>query len=382
MRTPRLVSLTIGLVLVSVLATASGTAAHAATKTQRLRRLGHLVGPITAGHIIEPASAVPVNLAANGYVEQEFFASGTAHAFTATSRPSRRPLVDHTVDFGPLPDPDHRPPPGHRREVQRHRGRRVDERLGRESAPDWDYLNPDADSGRLRLRGRVGPGAGRRRRHADPRRRRPSAGLVAPGAGRGTGRFIIPATSTPWTCSPRSAGRSGARAPGQSWAPSTRATSWPSASPSPPSSSPPSPTPSSRTTHAFDGIFIHSRGGGGAGLGGGIGPERRACASAPTYRAGVHVRDPDRSDRARLRRGPATQHRPDPHLGGGRDLARRRLPRGQQRRGPGLHPAHQRRAAAPGGPGRVRGLRQVGGPWHAAALTAAVPAGQHRIRPT
>lgn len=88
MRTPRLVSLTIGLVLVSVLATASGTAAHAATKTSVYDASATLSGPITAGHIIEPASGVSVNLAAHGYVEQEFFASGTAHAFTATSAPA------------------------------------------------------------------------------------------------------------------------------------------------------------------------------------------------------------------------------------------------------------------------------------------------------
>jgi hypothetical protein len=34
-------------------------------------------GPMTAGSIIEPAS-VPTDLPANGYVEQEFLASGTA----------------------------------------------------------------------------------------------------------------------------------------------------------------------------------------------------------------------------------------------------------------------------------------------------------------
>jgi len=39
-------------------------------------------GPVTAGSIIEPVS-VPANLPANGYVEQEFLASGTASAYEA-----------------------------------------------------------------------------------------------------------------------------------------------------------------------------------------------------------------------------------------------------------------------------------------------------------
>ena len=47
-----------------------------------------LTGPITTGHVIEPLTANPANLAANGYIEQEFFASGTATALQATSSPS------------------------------------------------------------------------------------------------------------------------------------------------------------------------------------------------------------------------------------------------------------------------------------------------------
>lgn len=46
-----------------------------------------LVGPITAGHIIEPTSPVGVDLAANGYVEQELFASGTATAYQLSKPP-------------------------------------------------------------------------------------------------------------------------------------------------------------------------------------------------------------------------------------------------------------------------------------------------------
>jgi hypothetical protein len=43
-----------------------------------------LSGPITAGRMIEPASPVPIDLAARGYIIEEFFASGTASAFEAT----------------------------------------------------------------------------------------------------------------------------------------------------------------------------------------------------------------------------------------------------------------------------------------------------------
>src|ERR1022692_654053 len=82
---PGRVTLTVGLVLMSVFATASHTPAQAATETTVYDASATLSGPITAGHIIEPGSGVAVNLAAHGYVEQEFFASGTAHAFTATS---------------------------------------------------------------------------------------------------------------------------------------------------------------------------------------------------------------------------------------------------------------------------------------------------------
>ena len=38
-------------------------------------------GPVTAGRIIEPASVVQADLAKNGYLEEEFFASGTARGY-------------------------------------------------------------------------------------------------------------------------------------------------------------------------------------------------------------------------------------------------------------------------------------------------------------
>jgi len=44
--------------------------------------------PPDTGHTIEPVSANPSGLTAHGYVEQEYFASGTAYSFTGRSTPS------------------------------------------------------------------------------------------------------------------------------------------------------------------------------------------------------------------------------------------------------------------------------------------------------
>jgi Alpha/beta hydrolase domain len=102
-----------------------------------------LTGPVTTGHIIEPASPVSVNLASNGYVEQEFFASGTAHAFAATSSPSdgRWTITPTTSAFYRTRIVVRRPS-----SPARFNGTVVVEWLnvsGGESAPDWDYLNPE-----------------------------------------------------------------------------------------------------------------------------------------------------------------------------------------------------------------------------------------------
>jgi len=54
---------------------------NAVTAGQPAVPLASLSGPITAGRMIEPASAVPVDLDAEGYVQQEFFVAGEASAF-------------------------------------------------------------------------------------------------------------------------------------------------------------------------------------------------------------------------------------------------------------------------------------------------------------
>ena len=98
--------------------------------------------PPDTGHVIEPLSANPTDLAAHGYVEQEYFASGTAHSFTSRSTPSdgrwtiavggSAPYRTRIIVRRPS-DPAH------------FDGNVVVEWMNvsaGESAPDWDYLDP------------------------------------------------------------------------------------------------------------------------------------------------------------------------------------------------------------------------------------------------
>jgi len=98
--------------------------------------------PPDAGTVDEPLSATPTDLAAHGYVEQEYFASGTAYAFHGGSAPSdgrwtmtvglsapytTRILVRRPADSSAFD------------------GNVVVEWMNvsaGETAPDWDYLNP------------------------------------------------------------------------------------------------------------------------------------------------------------------------------------------------------------------------------------------------
>jgi hypothetical protein len=94
------------------------------------------------GHVIEPESAVPTGLAANDYVEQEFFASGTAHNFRTTSAPSDGRWTIEPTTSAPYTTRIlvRRPAnPAH------FSGTVVVEWMNvtaGESAPDWMYLNP------------------------------------------------------------------------------------------------------------------------------------------------------------------------------------------------------------------------------------------------
>jgi hypothetical protein len=100
-------------------------------------------GPVTVGHIIEPESALPTGLAAHDYVEQEYFASGTAHAFTATSAPS-----NGNWTIAPTTSAAYKTRIIVRRPANpaHFNGTVVVEWMNEsegESAPDWMYLNPE-----------------------------------------------------------------------------------------------------------------------------------------------------------------------------------------------------------------------------------------------
>ena len=101
-----------------------------------------LSGPITTGHIVEPLSAKPLGLAAHAYVEKEFFASGTAATFRTTSTPA-----DGDWSITPTTTAPYKTRIIVRRPADpaRFNGTVIVEWMNvsaGESAPDWDYLNP------------------------------------------------------------------------------------------------------------------------------------------------------------------------------------------------------------------------------------------------
>jgi hypothetical protein len=102
-----------------------------------------LTGPITTGHIVEPETGLPSQLTTYGYEEQEYFAAGTATAFTAKSEPS-----DGKWSVTPASTAAYRTRLIVRRPTDpaNFNGTVVVEWMNvsaGESAPDWDYLNPE-----------------------------------------------------------------------------------------------------------------------------------------------------------------------------------------------------------------------------------------------
>ncbi len=123
-------------------ATASTTTGRSTTGTAAWKAPATFSAPPDAGVIDQPISADPPDMAAHGYVEQEYFASGTAYELSATSTPS-----DGRWTF----DVAH--PARYRTRILVRRptdpamfdGNVVVEWMNvsaGESAPDWDYLNP------------------------------------------------------------------------------------------------------------------------------------------------------------------------------------------------------------------------------------------------
>lgn len=103
-----------------------------------------LLGPVTTGRFFEPISAVPVDLAAHGYVSEEFFVAGTASAFTGAS-----PLgPDGRWSVTPRESAQYRTRIVVRRpgDPDRFNGTVLVEWFnvssGREANPDWTYLSP------------------------------------------------------------------------------------------------------------------------------------------------------------------------------------------------------------------------------------------------
>jgi Alpha/beta hydrolase domain len=100
-------------------------------------------GPFTVGHVIEPLTALPTNLASNDYVEQEFSASGKAHAFRATSTPPNGKWSITPTSSAPYRTRILVRRPANPKNFS---GTVVVEWMNEsagESAPDWDYLNPE-----------------------------------------------------------------------------------------------------------------------------------------------------------------------------------------------------------------------------------------------
>jgi hypothetical protein len=98
--------------------------------------------PPNTGQTNEPVSANPSNLAAHRYVEQEYFASGTAHEFTSRSTPSDGRW---TVAIGGSAPYRTRIIVRRPSDPAKFDGNVVVEWMNvsvGESAPDWDYLDP------------------------------------------------------------------------------------------------------------------------------------------------------------------------------------------------------------------------------------------------
>ncbi len=123
-------------------ATATSSAGRSPTQSTRWEAPATFTTPPDSGKTIEPVSANPTGLAAHGYVEQEYFASGTAYDFTSTSTPSDGKWTFAVDDSAPYRTRILVRRPGN---PAMFNGTVVVEWMNvsaGESAPDWDYLNP------------------------------------------------------------------------------------------------------------------------------------------------------------------------------------------------------------------------------------------------
>ena len=138
-----LVGLVVAILLVSTGCAGAASATLAASAhTVTFESAATFSQPPNVGHIIEPISAEPLVLAADGYEQQEYFASGTATAFKATSTPSdgKWSITPTTTAHYATRILVRRPS-----DPAKFNGTVLVEWMNvsdGESAPDWQYLNP------------------------------------------------------------------------------------------------------------------------------------------------------------------------------------------------------------------------------------------------
>ena len=106
-------------------------------------------GPVTAGGIIEPVSVVQADLAASDFLEEEFFASGTARGYARPDRPAAdgREAGQQAVQSGPAIPFTTRVVIRRPADPSRFSGTVLVEWLnvssGFEAAPDWSFLHEE-----------------------------------------------------------------------------------------------------------------------------------------------------------------------------------------------------------------------------------------------
>ena len=130
------------LAALAVLAACSSTAKPRNETTSVFSTAARLTGPVTTGHIVEPLSGINQDMAGFGYVEHEYFVSGTAHAFRATSAPADGRWAIEQTTSAPY---ETRIVVRRPSDPSKFNGTVVVEWMNvsaGETAPDWDYLNP------------------------------------------------------------------------------------------------------------------------------------------------------------------------------------------------------------------------------------------------
>src|ERR1700722_3788747 len=142
-RLDRLVRTSLGALVVLLTLSVPSWATASTRQKVSYQAAATLTGPVTAGQISEPLTALPTNLAASNYVEQEFFAAGTAMAFKPVSMPSNgRWTITPTTTAAYKTRIIVRRPAS----PAKFNGTVIVEWMNEsagESAPDWDLLNPD-----------------------------------------------------------------------------------------------------------------------------------------------------------------------------------------------------------------------------------------------